>query len=179
MVAHRGALGNKFLSERISRDGRMAEEQKGVDRRTVLGGATALAGTMMASGAQAQARAYRRIACEEGFLSPGVLAQNAKASTPELSLITAEGPTAALARSLVDLGEGRIAGMDADGIDMQLLLLSSPGIQAFDPPTAVSPYPASCSALRRGSCGRKPSGPNSVAVRPIAHISCSTRAALS
>ena len=115
----------------------MAEERKGVDRRTVLGGATALAGTMIASGAKAQAPAYRRIACEEGFLSPGVLAQNAKASTPKLSLITAEGPTAALARSLVDLGEGRITGMDADGIDMQLLLLSSPGIQAFDPPAAA------------------------------------------
>ena len=88
MVAHRRALGNKFLGERISRDGRMAEERKGVDRRTVLGGATALAGTMIASGAKAQAPAYRRIACEEGFLSPGVLAQNAKASTPTMPVYT-------------------------------------------------------------------------------------------
>ena len=155
MVAHRRALGNKFLGERISRDGRMAEERKGVDRRTVLGGATALAGTMIASGAKAQAPAYRRIACEEGFLSPGVLAQNAKASTPKLSLITAEGPTAALARSLVDLGEGRITGMDADGIDMQLLLLSSPGIQAFDLASAVS-LAAESNDYVSAACARYP-----------------------
>jgi len=79
-----------------------------------------------------EARQYRRIACEEGFLSPGVLAANAKASTAELPLITADGPAAFLARPLVDLGDERIAAMDAAGIDMQLLLLSSPGVQVFD-----------------------------------------------
>jgi hypothetical protein len=85
-----------------------------------------------------KAREYRRIACEEGFLSPGVLAANARASTASLPLITADGPAAFLARPLVDLGEERIAAMDADGIDMQLLLLSSPGVQVFDAATASS-----------------------------------------
>lgn len=98
----------------------------------MLGASVAL--TAMAAGGKANAepRAYRRIACEEGFLSPGVLAQNAKASSAQLQLITADGPAAFLAKPLVDLGAGRIAGMDADGIDKQLLLLSSPGVQAFD-----------------------------------------------
>jgi 2,3-dihydroxybenzoate decarboxylase len=85
-----------------------------------------------------KAREYRRIACEEGFLSPGVLAANARASTASLPLITADGPAAFLARPLVDLGVERIAAMDADGIDMQLLLLSSPGVQVFDAATASS-----------------------------------------
>ena len=83
-----------------------------------------------------EARPYRRIACEEGFLSPGVLAANGKASTAELPLITADGPAAFLAGPLLDLGEDRIAAMDADGIDMQLLLLGSPGVQVFDADTA-------------------------------------------
>lgn len=85
-----------------------------------------------------EGKAYRRIACEEGFLSPGVLAANARASTAELPLITAEGPAAFLAKPLVDLGDARIAAIDADGIDMQLLLLSSPGVQVFDAGTASS-----------------------------------------
>ncbi len=80
---------------------------------------------------------YRRIACEEGFLSPGLLVANGKASTAELPLITMDGPAAFLAGSLVDLGEARIAAMDADGIDMQVLLLSSPGVQVFDAATAT------------------------------------------
>jgi 2,3-dihydroxybenzoate decarboxylase len=83
-------------------------------------------------------RPYRRIACEEGFLSPGVLAQNAKASTAQLQLITADGPASFLAKPLLDLGPQRIAEMDADGIDMQVLLLSSPGVQVFDAATGVA-----------------------------------------
>lgn len=134
----------------------MPDEQQGVDRRTMLGGATALAGTVMASGVKAQGRGYRRIACEEGFLSPGVLAQNAKSSTPQLSLITAEGSTAGLARALVDLDQGRIAGMDADGIDVQLLLLSSPGVQAFDPATATS-LAAESTDYASAACAKYPS----------------------
>ena len=85
-----------------------------------------------------EARPYRRIACEEGFLSPGVLAANARTNSAELPLITADGPAAFLAGPLEDLGESRIAAMDADGIDMQLLLLGSPGVQVFDAATATS-----------------------------------------
>ncbi len=37
---------------------------------------------------------------------------------------------------LVDLGAGRIAQMDADGIDVALLSITSPGVQVFDAVTA-------------------------------------------
>jgi 2,3-dihydroxybenzoate decarboxylase len=39
---------------------------------------------------------------------------------------------------LLDVGEGRIRDMDAAGIDRQLLLLTSPGVQVFDAATAVA-----------------------------------------
>src|SRR5262245_62268356 len=39
---------------------------------------------------------------------------------------------------LLDVGEGRIRDMDAAGIDQQLLLLTSPGVQLFDTATAVA-----------------------------------------
>jgi 2,3-dihydroxybenzoate decarboxylase len=39
---------------------------------------------------------------------------------------------------LLDVGEGRIRDMDAAGIDQQLLLLTSPGVQVFDAATAVA-----------------------------------------
>jgi 2,3-dihydroxybenzoate decarboxylase len=41
----------------------------------------------------------------------------------------------ALAERIQDLGERRIADMDATGIARQLLLLTSPGVQVFDPAT--------------------------------------------
>ena len=45
-------------------------------------------------------------------------------------------PTSILAR-LTDLGERRLHDMDETGIDKQLLLLTSPGVQVFDAPLAV------------------------------------------
>jgi len=39
---------------------------------------------------------------------------------------------------LLDVGEGRLRDMDAAGIDQQLLLLTSPGVQVFDAATAVA-----------------------------------------
>jgi 5-carboxyvanillate decarboxylase len=39
---------------------------------------------------------------------------------------------------LQDLGPNRIADMDSSGIDMQVLMLTSPGVQVFDPATANS-----------------------------------------
>jgi 2,3-dihydroxybenzoate decarboxylase len=38
---------------------------------------------------------------------------------------------------LVDIGAGRIAQMDADGIDVAVLSITSPGVQAFDAVTAT------------------------------------------
>jgi hypothetical protein len=68
-------------------------------------------------------RPYRRIACEEGFLTPEELAEKTRLGDICIPLITADGPTAVLARRLSDLGEGRLVTMDADGIDMPVLLL--------------------------------------------------------
>lgn len=110
-----------------------------VTRRTILAGAAAAASAATMAGAATAKRGYRRIATEEGFLSPGVLAQNAKTQTPPgVPLITGVGPSTGGARNLLDLDAGRLAAMDADGIDMQLLLLSSPGVQVFDKATAVA-----------------------------------------
>lgn len=46
-------------------------------------------------------------------------------------------PTSILAR-LTDMGEGRLRDMDETGIDKQILLLTSPGVQVFDAPLAVA-----------------------------------------
>src|SRR5258706_12038751 len=44
----------------------------------------------------------------------------------------------ALVRRIQDLGEQRLADMDASGIAKQLVFLTAPGVQVFDAPTAVS-----------------------------------------
>lgn len=106
-------------------------------RRMLIGGALAMtqAPTLLRA---KPVRKYRRIATEEGYLSPAVLAQNAKTNLPGVPLITLDGPASGLATALVDVGEGRIAAMDRDGIDMQLLMLSSPGVQVFERDIAVA-----------------------------------------
>lgn len=43
-----------------------------------------------------------------------------------------------LVRRIQDLGEQRLADMDASGIAKQLVFLTAPGVQVFDAPTAVS-----------------------------------------
>ena len=43
-----------------------------------------------------------------------------------------------LIEELCDLGEGRIAAMDAAGIDVQVLSLTSPGVEQLDAPEAVT-----------------------------------------
>lgn len=104
-----------------------------LNRRALVGGAAAVSASACAT--TGGARTYRRVACEEGFLTPEILAQNAR--TPG-RLIVADGPTANLARGLTDIGAGRIAAMDAAGIDMQVLVLSAPGVQVYERDTAVS-----------------------------------------
>ena len=41
-------------------------------------------------------------------------------------------------RRMQDLGDERLRDMDASGIDMQVVSLTSPGVQIFDPATATS-----------------------------------------
>ena len=124
-------------------------------RRVALTSAAAASAAAATAGVAKARRTYRRIATEEGFLSPGVLAQNAKVQLPGVPLIAGAGPTAGVARILTDLGAGRIAAMDADGIDMQLLLLSSPGVQVFERAIAVA-LAAESNDYAAAACQRHP-----------------------
>lgn len=111
-------------------------------RRTFLG--SALAAGLTGAGAAAPdarsaraGRPWRLIACEEGFHDPEVLEAQRKLSGGVSSFGSGlvSGP---LVPVLLDVGEGRVRAMDADGVDFQLLLLSSPGVQSFDAATATS-----------------------------------------
>lgn len=84
-------------------------------------------------------RTYKRIAVEEGFNFPEIMSEAVKVAAQQPPLIKALNPFGgsgglwdALGSKLGDLGEGRIRQMDADGIDMQLLLLSAPGVQSLE-----------------------------------------------
>ena len=85
--------------------------------------------------------AMRRIAVEEAFVTAEIarewLAVLARSDVePGMakmgSILTPSPGTASLHKNLLDIGAGRIAHMDAVGIDMQILSLTSPGVQAFD-----------------------------------------------
>ena len=94
-------------------------------------------------------RAYRRIATEEACIGPELLGLYQKmlnegcADDPgfdslwrHYGLGTSERCIAVRERML-DIGERRIGDMDAAGIDMQLLLLTTPGVQLLDAETAI------------------------------------------
>lgn len=84
--------------------------------------------------AQGAPRTYRRIATEEGWLPESVLKANARyaAAGGTVQVMTRNGPAPkAMVDAVGDIGPARIAAMDRDGIDMQLLMLSSPGVQIF------------------------------------------------
>lgn len=112
-----------------------------VSRRAVLAGATAVAGAL-ASGAEG-ARAVaaptriRRIATEEAWSFPehlDALAGIGRALWNNLDAenINLEGSASAnrIVRGLLDI-DRRIAEMDRLGVDMQVLGLTSPGVQMF------------------------------------------------
>jgi 2,3-dihydroxybenzoate decarboxylase len=126
-----------------------------VKRRELLGAALFASSAMQISALGANATAgqapqsRKRIAVEEGFNIPEIMDESRKflAERPEQEPVMAAmwsrftpaegGGPPAWATQLTDLGEGRIRAMDAHGITMQLLLLSSPGVQIFDPPRAA------------------------------------------
>jgi 5-carboxyvanillate decarboxylase len=76
--------------------------------------------------------ARTRIAVEEGFMIPEVLAARAQAGA-SAGAPPMTAARRAMSQDLTDLGERRIKAMDEDGITMQLLVIGSPGVQAFDP----------------------------------------------
>ena len=72
----------------------------------------------------------RTITLEEHFVSPGFLAGPGKEFTERLRN---SGPRGArIYDQLQDIGDKRIANMDAAGIDMQVLSLNSPGVEQAD-----------------------------------------------
>lgn len=105
-----------------------------------LSGTVALAGAASAAAATssgaAKRRGHRLIPCEEAFTIPEILAEARRVANnvPSMASGPIVGPMLPL---LLDLGAGRLARMDASGIDMQVLSLGSPGVQNFDRDTAV------------------------------------------
>jgi 2,3-dihydroxybenzoate decarboxylase len=88
----------------------------------------------------------RRIAVEEAFVTEEIsrtwnAVLGSRFVEPGFAMmgrtILGDDPGArAVHARLVDIGEGRIAQMDADGIDVALLSITSPGVQVFDAVTA-------------------------------------------
>lgn len=99
----------------------------------------------------------RRIAVEEAFVTADIMAQwqtvlsgsdvepgFAKMGETILAHTPANKP---LDDRLLDIGAGRIAHMDSIGIDMQVLSLTSPGVQVFDAALATRLAAAANDAL--------------------------------
>lgn len=93
-------------------------------------------------------RAYKRIATEEGWATPEMMQMYLKIletrsiNDPGFYSLwgffgQSQSPRAQdLFNRIQDMGARRLGDMDATGIDMQLLLLTSPGVQVFDAATA-------------------------------------------
>ena len=78
----------------------------------------------------------RTITLEEHFISPGFLAGPGKEFTERLRN---SGPWGArIWEQLQDIGDKRIAAMDAAGIDMQVLSLNSPGVEQAEAAEQIS-----------------------------------------
>jgi hypothetical protein len=69
----------------------------------------------------------RTIALEEHFATPAYLEGPARRLKEQAE--RAGGRFAALIAQLVDVDEGRVAAMDAAGVDVQALSLTSPGVE--------------------------------------------------
>jgi 2,3-dihydroxybenzoate decarboxylase/5-carboxyvanillate decarboxylase len=90
----------------------------------------------------------RKIAAEEAFSIPEIaeeLGKVARAGGRSLDLLlvkaiydaaSSSGSRAPLRAKLLDVDETRIADMDENGVDMQILSLTAPGVQLFDADTA-------------------------------------------
>src|SRR5271157_3099198 len=83
----------------------------------------------------------RIITLEEHFVTPAFLNSPESKKTLRADPSSGQPQIAAMARimeSAADLGEKRIAEMDAAGIDVQVLSLHSPGIEQLDASEAVT-----------------------------------------
>ena len=89
----------------------------------------------------------KRIAVEEAFVTEEIAQEWKKVLSSKYvepgfrmmgSSILGEGPVASTVHTrLVDVGPGRIAHMDANGIDLAVLSITSPGVQVFESITAT------------------------------------------
>lgn len=77
------------------------------------------------------------ISVEEAFMIPEVVDELSRLAggVPSMKSGPIAGP---FMPQLLDIGAGRIAQMDADGVDIQVLALSAPGVQKFDPETGLA-----------------------------------------
>ncbi len=94
--------------------------------------------------------AYERIAAEEAWAPPEILARYKKLLEEKPAswdpgfrslwgfFLGQTTRATQLVTRIQDLGERRLADMDASGISKQLVFLTAPGVQVFDAPTAVS-----------------------------------------
>jgi 2,3-dihydroxybenzoate decarboxylase len=90
----------------------------------------------------------QRIAVEEAFVTEEIATEWAKVLAAKTvdpgfrlmgeSVLGVSAGARAVHQRLVDVGAGRIAHMDATGIDMQILSLTSPGVQVFDAATGTA-----------------------------------------
>jgi 2,3-dihydroxybenzoate decarboxylase len=93
---------------------------------------------------------YKRIATEEAWMMKDIfdrylkLVETRALNDPGFESLwgyygSSPSPRSVATRKRIfDLGDGRIADMDASGIDVQLLLHTAPGVQVFDAATANS-----------------------------------------
>jgi hypothetical protein len=78
----------------------------------------------------------RTITLEEHFASPAFLEGPGREFAEQAK--RPDSPMAGVPEKLLDLGNTRIAEMEAAGIDMQVLSLNAPGVEQLDPDTQVS-----------------------------------------
>jgi hypothetical protein len=82
------------------------------------------------SNSQPAGAKLRTITLEEHFASPGFVAGPGKAFVETMRHAGAHG--AKIIQQLTDVGDGRMAAMDAADIDMQVLSLNAPGVEQAD-----------------------------------------------
>ena len=93
---------------------------------------------------------YRRIATEEAWITPELLAlyqkmlKDGSSNDPSFESLWrhyglgSSERCIAVRERMLDIGDRRIGDMDAAGIDMQILLLTTPGVQLLDAETAIA-----------------------------------------
>jgi predicted TIM-barrel fold metal-dependent hydrolase len=107
----------------------------------------------------------RIITLEEHFATPGFLDGPGRDLKEQATRVG--GRAEQLVRDLCDLGEGRIAQMDAAGIDMQVVSLTAPGVEQLEVAEAVALSRDTNDALAE-AIARRPTRLSGLAALPIA-----------